>query len=828
MYRNYLVTAARTLAREKLYSFINISGLAVGLTCAIFIVLFFRDEISFDGWIPGSEHLYRTEITIMIPGRDLMRLAVSPFPMPSAMQAGIPEITGMTRVYSEQMTVTFGDRHFYESVDLVDPSFFQIIELPLVAGDPTTVLSQPESVVLSQTMARKYFGAADPLGQTLTVSANVIGESGKIATHVLTVTGVLRDLPHNTHLAADFVVPNTSQSEVLPQSLKEDWTSQQGFGYVRLAPDADPRQVVAKTRSIIDRELHAATDILKESGSEFEQPHLTPFRDLHLTTDNYIGGGMRPPGSWTTLYGFAVIALLIVLVACFNFMNMATARATLRAREISLRKTVGATRGQLIVQFLGEAVLTALLALVVALALVEILLPAFDRFLQRPIAFHYLADWPLLLALMVTTIAAGLVSGAYPALVLSRFRPAATLRANASGQTGSGLTRMALVVIQFAVSIGLGIAASVVFRQINFAHHSDLGFNRDGVVIVKGGNNLTVSARESFAHALAQNPGVAGVAESHTVPFGRDFNNQGVQVPGETHIQVFRTMDISPEFPEVYQMQLLAGRFLSRTHGEDIFPQNFFVPNAAPSLTRNDNPNVLINAEAARRLRWSAADAVGKTIVYNKVRATIAGVVGDLKVDGLKGPVLPMLYVYNPDGNSIFSVRVHGPRIRDTLDFIDRTWRSFAPTLPVQRSFLNEAFDNLFKEDERQAQMFSLFVGIAIFIACLGLFGLAAFTAQRRTKEIGVRKVFGARQTDIVRLLLWQFSVPVLIANLIAWPVAYYYLHHWLESYAFRIVLSPVYFVLAGATALVIAWITVIAHALRVARANPIHALRYE
>jgi putative ABC transport system permease protein len=827
MYRNYLVTAARNLARDKLYSFINISGLAVGLTCAIFIVLFFRDEISYDAWIPDSAHLYRTEMTIIIPGRDPMRLSVSPFPMPSAMQDGIPEITGMTRLYLEQMMVTLGDRHFYETVDLVDPGFFQVIKLPLVAGDPTTVLSHPESVVLSQAMARKYFGDASPLGQTLTVSANVIGESGKITTHALKVTGVLRDLPHNTNLVADFVVPNSSQSDVLPQSLKEDWDSQQGYGYVTLAPDADPRLVVAKTRSIIDQHVHDA-DIWKMSGSDFEQPHLTPFKDLHLTTDNYIGGGMRPPGNWTTLYGFAVIALLIVLVACFNFMNMATARATLRAREISLRKSVGATRGQLIVQFLGEAVLTALVALVVALAMVEILLPAFDRFLQRPIAFHYLADWQLLLALIVTTIAAGLLSGAYPALVLSRFRPAATLRANASGQTGSGLTRMTLVVIQFAVSIGLGITAGVVFRQINFAHNSNLGFNRDGMVVVNGGNNLTVSARESFAHALAQSPGISGVAQSHTVPFGHDFNNQAVQVPGEPQIQVFRTMDISPEFPELYQMQLLAGRLLSKTHGEDIFPQNFFVPNAAPSRTRNDNPNVLINAEAARRLRWSAADAVGKTIIYNNIRATIAGVVGDLKVDGLKGPVLPMVYVYNPDGNSIFSVRVHGPAIRDTLDFIDRTWRSFAPTVPVQRSFLNEAFDNLFKEDERQAQMFSLFVGIAIFIACLGLFGLAAFTAQRRTKEIGVRKVFGARQTDIVRLLLWQFSVPVLIANLIAWPVAYYYLHHWLESYAFRIVLSPLYFVLAGATALLIAWITVIAHALRVARANPIHALRYE
>ena len=827
MYRNYLVTAARNLARDKLYSFINISGLAVGLTCAIFIVLFFRDETSFDAWIPDSAHLYRAEMTIIIPGRDPMKLSVSPFPMPRAMQDAIPEITGMTRLYPEQMIMTLGDRHFYESVDVVDPSFFQVIKLPLVAGDPTTVLSHPESVVLSEAMARKYFGDASPLGETLTVSANVLGESGKIATHALTVTGVLRDLPHNTHLVADFVVPNSSQSDVLPQLLKEDWDSQQGFGYVTLAPNADPSQVIAKTRSIIDQHVHDA-DIWRMSGSEFEQPHLTAFKDLHLTTDNYIGGGMRPPGNWTTLYGFAVIALLIVLVACFNFMNMATARATLRAREISLRKSVGATRGQLIVQFLGEAVLTALVALVVALALVEILLPAFDRFLQRPIAFHYLADWPLLLALIVTTIAAGLISGAYPALVLSRFRPAATLRANASGQTGSGLTRMALVVIQFAVSIGLGITAGVVFRQINFAHNSDLGFNRDGMVIMNGGNNLTISARESFAHALAENPGVSGVALSHTVPFGGDFNNQAVQVPGEPQIQVFRTMDISPEFPELYRMQLLAGRLLSKTHEEDIFPQNFFVPNATPSRTRNDNPNVLINAEAARRLRWRAVDAVGKTIIYNKIRATVAGVVGDLKVDGLRGPVLPMVYVYNPDGNSIFSVRVHGPAMGDTLNFIDRTWRSFAPTVPVHRYFLSEAFDKLFKEDERQAQMFSLFVGIAIFIACLGLFGLAAFTAQRRTKEIGVRKVFGARQTDIVRLLLWQFSVPVLIANLIAWPVAYYYLHHWLESYAFRIVLSPVYFVLAGAIALVIAWITVIAHALRVARANPIHALRYE
>jgi putative ABC transport system permease protein len=656
MFRNYLVTAARNFAQHKLYSFINISGLSVGLACAILIVLFLRDELSFDTWVPDSAHLYRTEMTIMIPGRGPMRLAVCAFSMPSAMRDGIPEITAMTRLYPEDMVVTLGDRHFYETVDVVDPNFFQVIKLALAQGDPATVLAHPESLVLSQAMARKYFGDANPLGQTMTVSANVVGQSGKIAIHALTVTGVLRDLPHNTHLVADFVLPNSSQADVLPQSLKEDWGVQQGFGYVALAPDADPRKVLAKTKSIIDQNVRSAA-VWNLSGSDFEQPHLTSFQDVHLTTDNYIGGGMRPPGSWTTLYGFAVIALLIVLVACFNFMNMATARATLRAREISLRKTVGATRGQLIAQFLGEAVMTSLVALVVALALVEVLLPAFDRFLQRPVVFQYLADWQLLLAIIATTMAAGLLSGAYPALVLSRFRPAVALRANTSSHAASGVTRMALVVLQFAVSIGLGIAAVVVFRQIHFAQNSDLGFNRDGMVTVFGGRNLTVSARDSFAHTLAQSPGVGGVAQSSAVPFQGSFNNLTVQIPGESQVQIFRTMDISPEFPDLYQMQLLAGRLLSREHGEDVFPVNVFAPNASSSPSQNDSPNVLINAEGARRLGWTAAAALGKTIIFDKLRVKVVGVLGDPKVDGLKGPVLPMVYVYNPDGNSVFSVR---------------------------------------------------------------------------------------------------------------------------------------------------------------------------
>jgi putative ABC transport system permease protein len=831
VFRNYLITAFRNLTQHKLHSFINIAGLAVGLACAIFISLFLRDELSYDKWIPDSENVYRTEINFAVPGRELLKLAVTPFAMPASMPDQIPEVKAMTRLMPETMAVTVGDRQFSETVDVVDPQFFQVIKLPLVEGDPASVLIQPESVVLSQSAARKYFGESNPLGKTITLSGTSGGGSGngKVAVHPLTVTGILRDLPHNTHLVADVVLPNTSQADRMTQADKEDWTSQQGYGYVLLAPNADPNTVIAKLDPIIDQHVNPMKEAgWKLRGSEVEQPHLTPFQDAHLTTDNNSGGGMKPPGSWTTIYGFAVIALLIVLVACINFMNLATARATLRAREISLRKAVGATRRQLVVQFLGEAVMIALVALVVALAVVEVLLPVYDRFLDRPIAFHYLADWQLFLAITVTAIAAGLLGGAYPALFLSSFRPATAPKVNASGPSGSGLTRTTLVVLQFAVSIGLGIAAIVVFRQIDFARNAELGFNRDGVIIIVGGDNLTVGARESFAHALANHPTISSVAQSSAAPFGRAWSNGKVQIPGQSQILVFRTMDISPEFPDLYEMKLLAGRLLSRARGEDVLSVNLFAPNLSKPNPTDETRNILINSEGAHRLGWTAAQAVGRTVILNDMLVMIAGVLADTKIDGLKGSVLPMVYLSNPDENTVFSVRIHEGAVSDTLGYIDRTWRAFAPAIPIRRYFLSEAFDGLFKADEKQGQIFSFFVGIAIVIACLGLFGLAAFTAQHRTQEIGVRKVFGARGSDIVRLLMWQFSVPVLIANVIAWPIAYYYLHHWLESYAYRISLNLVYFFAAGTMALLIAWVTVFVHALRIAHANPIHALRYE
>ena len=821
---HYLVTAARNLVKHKLYSFINIAGLALGLACAIFVILFIRDETSYDKWVPNSSRLYRLVQTIHVPGQPAMDQASVPFPVPAAMKEEIPEVTAAARLRREGITMTVGNRQFLEAVDVVDSNFLQVIQLPLVSGDPATVLAQPESLVLSEDTARKFFGDANPLGQTVTVAkANCDGTDVAAcqgATIALKVTGILRNLPTNSQLVADVVMPNTSIADRDSQQWKEDWISARYYGFLVLAPGADPRAVIAKLAPILDRGTGALLRNLHLSvrGSQVLAMHLTPFADVHLSSAGY-DNNMTPAGSWITVYGIAAIGLLILLIACFNFMNLATARAMLRAREISLRKCVGASRGQLIVQFLCESVLMALCALALALAIVEILLPVYDGFLGRPITFHYLGDWPLSLTILSIAIAAGLISGSYPALALSGFRPASVLRTNSSSQAGSGRLRITLVVLQFAVSIGLGIAAVVVFRQISFARNIDLGFHQNNIVALSAAE-VTPSSRESLVQTLRSYPGVLATALSSAVPFTNDNSLSVAQLPGQPNLISVNKIMISPEFPRLYDIPLIAGRLFSESRDADTLSDRM--------VPTNEGHNVLLNVAAAARLGYTPQQAIGKTIIYNGNHVNVVGVVGDVKFEGAREPVKPTVYFNDQYRTWMLSVRLDRQDIPGALTFIDKTWRAFAPATSLWRFLVSDNFGTLYRSDERQGVMFGICVAIAILIACLGLFGVAAFTTERRTKEIGLRKVFGARRRDIVRLLLWQFSIPVLIANVIAWPVAYYYLHHWLEGYAYRITLNPLDFLLAGIVALTIAWVTVIAHAVRIARASPIVALRYE
>jgi putative ABC transport system permease protein len=823
MISNYLLVALRNLIRHKLYSFINIAGLTVGLTCAIFIILFVRDQLSYDRWIPGTENLYRVEITFKLPGKPPSQWAWSPFPATQAMLDQIPEVQARTRLLRQPTTILVGSRQFPQTVDIVDPNFLQVIRLPLAAGDPASVFAKPEAAVLSETTARKYFGDESPIGKTIVMSGQhcVAAQNCEASQQALVVTGILRDLPHNTQLKADVLIPNTSAATRRGGD-RENWLWADGWGYVRLAPGADPKVVTAKFKTIIDHSVDPMKQMhVKERGSDLMTPNLTPFLDAHLSTDRF--GGMTPPGSWTIVYGFSAIGALILLIACFNFTNLATARAMMRAREISLRKVVGAKRRQLIVQFLGEALMTAMIALVFALALAEILLPLFDRVLGLPIEIDYFRDWRLLLLVIGVGAVAGLLSGAYPALVLSGFRPVATLRAAYGGLAGSGLLRTVLVVLQFAVSIGLGIAAAVIFAQVSFSRNIDLGFRKDAIVIVNIGD-VPPSTADSLARELRTGADIADVATSNDVPFSDGHNHITAQAPGATSSEYMVLVPASPDYMQLYGIPLLAGRLLSEQRVTDGLP---------PAQVRAGQPfNVLVNATAARRLGYSPQAAIGKTLSlvgFLRNSVTVVGVVADTKQDGPKNAIRGTMYMYwrsFPVGD--LSVRIRDRHTQDALSFIDRTWHAFAPSTAIQRHFLDDDYDQQFQADERQGTLFGVFVGIAISIACLGLFGLAAFSTERRTREIGLRKTFGAGTGDIVWMLLRQFSVPVLIANAIAWPVAWYYLHDWLQGFAYRITLSPFYFLGAGAVALAIAWATVFVHAQRVARANPIHALRYE
>ena len=827
MIKNYLTIALRNIVRHKLYSFINIAGLAVGLACVIFVILFIRDELSYDTWIPDTQNLYRVEMAIQLPGRDPLLTSTIPYAMPEEMRNEIPEVKGMTRLFNNySMTLMIGDRQFRQRIDSVDPNFFSVIKLVLLRGDPTKVFADPQSLVLSESAARKYFGDADPIGKIISTAANCdVTDTACLGRMVsLKVTGVVRDIPYNSQMSGDVFLPNTSIADRNSQEMKHNWHTESGHGYVRLAPGTDPNTVIAKMAPLLDRavtgELNASGVALK--GSQAYQVHLTPFRDVHLNSQAWTGN-MTPAGSWTTLYGVGIVGALILLVACFNFMNLATARALMRAREIALRKTHGARRGQVIVQFLGEAVLMALLSLVLALALVEILQPAFSRFLQHPVSLDYVNDWPLLLVIVGVTVAAGLVSGSYPALILSGFRPALVLRANSGGQAGSGRLRASLVVLQFAVSIGLGIAASVVFSQINFARNIDLGFRKDNVLVVSGGGLLKLDGQASFIQRLKSDPDIVDVAMTGVLPFNSDRWSGTMQLAGHPERVDLNNRAIGANTLQLLGMKLLAGRLLSDKRAQDQVDSSVF---SAPSA--NDGHNILIDVAGAARLGLTPEQALGQTVIDGKDHLRIVGVLADAKFDGAREEPRPSIYFYDPNYRGFAVVRVRPDTAPQAAAFIDRAWHEFAPTIAVSYHFLDDDFGNLYQADERQGDMFGIFVAVAIFIACLGLFGLAAFTASRRTREIGIRKVFGASTRDLVFLLLWQFSVPVVIANAVAWPVAWYYLHGWLQGFAYHIPLSPFYFLGAGAAAMLISWVTVFTHARRVASANPIHALRYE
>jgi putative ABC transport system permease protein len=835
MWRNYLTVGIRALAKNRAYTAINVSGLALGIAACLLILGFVRYEFSYNDWLPDVDKTFQFQ-NYFHPteaGGEELKLQQTSFVSGVALKKDFPQVERAV-YYTTPSTVVIkdGESRQVERTMLVDGPLFDVLRVPFVAGDPAHALDDPHSLVLSEKTAKQYFGNDNPVGKTLTIAAGVLKADYR-------VTGVYRDLPRNTSYAFDMVArfdPQAYFANYTPALTS--WTDQEGGYLVRLKSGADAASINAGLPAWEKRNIPDEVDgDRKVNPSTFEDFALVNLRDLHLGAAQ--NGAQTPGNDRTTILTFAVIALLILAMACVNFTNLATARATQRAREVALRKVLGATRGQLIVQFIGESILLAAIAMLAALAIVELALPGLNAFLKADIQLRYFALDGLLLPVIGLTLLVGLAGGVYPALVLSRFEPARVLKANksAADAEGSGRLRNILVVAQFSVSIGLIICTAIVYAQTVYARTSDAGYRRDGLLQIDGmGRPQVEQVATSLIDQIRRVPGVSAVARTQiAVDSGRNSQTE-VQLPGKPDRVALGVYGIEPGFLDAMGMKLLAGRNFSESQPlDDVTTSTPIVPAEQRALVAR-GANILVSEEAARRLGFARPqDALGKQILtslveaeYGQVSATIVGVVTDARFRSVREPLQPIFYFYQRNGFAQLMVRFSGVQPKTVYDQVETIWRRQVPDIPLRAKFVDDIVRDLYNADARRAQLFGAFAILAGVIGCLGLFGLAAFTAERRTKEIGIRKILGARTRDIVRLLVWQFSRPVVFANIIAWPVAWWVMRGWLNGFDRRIALSPVPFIEAGALALIIAIATIGTHAWRVARTNPIHALRYE
>jgi len=825
MLRNYLTVAYRNLVANKRHSLINIGGLAVGLAACLLILLYVRDELSFDRWIPKADRIAAVESTFFVPGRDKIAFAGTPGPIKPALEKEFSsDIERAVRLFGNQEPVRTGDRQFAGDITYVDPGFFDVFDLRMVAGDREAALADNASMILSETTAHKYFGDRPAVGETLTVGAD----------HVYTVVGVFADFPENSHLELDQIALFDLERYKDRPSVAQSWTSVNTRCYVLFRSPAAIQRVAAELPGFVDRNVVIDVPGLTEKPSTLIRFDLMPILDIHLHADK---PGYDKQSSFNVVLAFAGIALLILIIACINFVNLATARAMTRAREVALRKVVGATRGQLVRQHLGEAVLTALIALVIAIALVQLALPAFNELLHKQLQLDLFGDPTLLVTMLGLIVVVGVIGGLYPAIYLSRFRPATVLKANQSSAHGSSLLRGALVVFQFSIAIALMVCTAVIYCQTVYARTLDLGFDHGDRMTLRGIGDLgSAEKAQTLKRELEAVPGVRAAALSSDSP-PLQGNNNTLLYPTATisdQRYVIETLDVDPDFFEVYGVAPVAGRLFSPDRPGDFAPD--------PKATGELHQSIVINQAFAAKLGAKRPeDVIGKVLweVNDDGRpmtsSEIIGVVPDLYLRSVRVAVTPLLYhAASPKAEfDVLTLHVAPGAMRHTVAEVEAIWTRIAPTVPIRTSFVDDELTKLYDGDEQRGQIFAGFAVFAVLIACLGLFGLASFAAERRTKEIGMRKVLGASVLDIVRLLVWQFSRPVLLANLIAWPVSFYLMSRWLSDFRYRIELTDPRVLLgvfggAALLALAIAWLTTAGQAYRVARANPGRALRVD
>jgi len=807
MLLNHIKIAFRNLFRQKFYSFINVAGLGLGITCFLFILMFVGHELSYDRYHEKADQIYRVNALGLLNGMEFNDATV-PSPLAQAMADEFPEVLAGTRIFSYvNQLVSFDEVSFLEEAfAFADPNLFEVFSFNLVQGNPATVLSEPNKVAISQTLADKYFFDQDPIGK---IVKRQDGSSYEIS-------GVFEDMPSNSHFKFDMFASFVT----LDESSNGIWFSFNYFTYVVLQEATDVAALEAKIPDFVDKFMGPqAEELLGKSMKEMEEEgtsigfYLSPMTDIHLRSNPGQDNQLGTNGDINYVYIFSIIGIFILVIACINFMNLATARSASRAKEVGVRKVMGAYRGQLIGQFLAESVLISFLALGLALAIIPTVMSNFNDLAGKEFDMSYIYRPEVLGGMAGVLIFVGLLSGAYPAFFLSAFQPAAVLKGSfRSGKSKSRL-RSVLVVFQFATTIILIVGTAVVFKQLNYIQNKRLGFDKEQVLIVED-VNLLGEKIQPFKEKLGQYPEIAISTVTGYLPV-RSWRNNNAVFPGRQidteKMKLLQTWRVDHDYLKTMKIKLVEGRDFNPEFLTD--SSATIINQAAAELFGYGSP---LNQEISR---LEGPEELG---TYK-----IIGVVEDFHYESLKQDIGPLLMLLGQT-DGFAAIRMSTDDLDKAIGLVKTTWEEMAPGQPFNYVFMDERFDNTYQAEKRIGQIVGVFSSLAIIIACLGLFGLAAFTAEQRTKEIGVRKVLGASVGNIVFLLSKEFSKLVLISFVLAIPVAWHFMNTWLQDFKFRTDLGWEVFVLAGLLAIAIAWITISFQSVRAALMNPVEALRDE
>ncbi len=815
MFRNYLKIALRNIRRHRGYTFINIGGLALGMTCVLLILLYVRHELSYDRYHPDAERIYRVAVKSNFPGRN--DLALTPTALAPALAAELPEIESSIRIYkSRDWFVRDGENTFKESrVRFTDANIFDIFSIPLVVGNPRTALAEPNCIIISEKTAKKYYRDSDPLNKII-VLTNIQTHNNDDNFISFRITGVFQDLPANTHFHADLIGSYTS----FEQGRSPSWSHTSCRTYFKMKNGTNVRELETKIQALILR--HSSQEFEKTMEKEQarsilarKKAFLQPLSSIHLYS--HLDAELEPNGNIFYVMIFSAIAVLVLIIACANFINLSTARAGMRAQEVGIRKVVGSSRSRLVQQFMTETSAMTSIAFALALVLISLLLPLFNNLAGRELQMNLISDPGLLLSVLAVLILVSLLAGLYPAFVLSSSSPIAALKGHLKkGMRGRGLRR-GLVVFQFTISLILMTGTLIVSKQMRYIRTTNIGFNKEQILLIHN-SNLLGSQISAFKQELLGNPEVVNATVSSSLPL-LDYYDLAIRLEGQSDASQSMSVKIfyvDEDFIRTMGMEVVQGRDFSK----DMLTDKF---------------SVVINETAAKTFGWEAP--LGKRFWYRAASEQddppeyrlfpVIGVVRDFNYSSLREEIGPAAIFLRPS-NGFTAVRLKMNQLDAVLSFVRRTWDGFASGRPLEYSFMDERFDSMYNSERIMGQTIGIFAFLAILIGCLGIFGLAAFMAEQRTKEIGIRKVLGATIRDILGLLVSEFVVLVVLSNLIAVPIAYFAMSKWLQDFAYRTNMGIEVFLVAGILSLTIALLSVSFQSLKAALANPVDSLRYE